>query len=186
MREKIQLKSSIIVKLDVKINALKSWEQSRQGYITIENKLAATFTVIDGWIVNYVLSAPNIGFKDAMPIELVGAFKLHGFNLPLIPIEEGDIGNTFNIQKTKIPNNEVIFSVEKELPCIIDIYQESPIKNYKLATISIADIKLAELVISDKTIIDITFTEYMFDYIPKEAVTILENNGYILGLGVPH
>lgn len=116
MSNKTELRTTATIKLDVKINEMKPWEQSRQGYITIENKVAATFTVIDSWIVNYILSNPNVGIKDAMPIELVGAFKLHGFNLPLIPIDSDYAGDTFTIQKSNVPRTEVTFSVEKELP----------------------------------------------------------------------
>lgn len=186
MSNKTELRTTAVIKLDVKINEMKPWEQSRQGYITVENKVAATFTVIDSWIVNYILSNPNVGIKDAMPIELVGAFKLHGFNLPLIPIDSDYAGDTFTIQKSNVPRTEVTFSVEKELPCAINIYCETPVKNYQLAELFLGEVKLAELVISDKTVIDATFSESLFSYIPAEAIKLLEDNGYKIGIGVPH
>lgn len=186
MSNKTELRTTAAIKLDVKINEMKPWEQSRQGYITIENKVAATFTVIDDWIVNYVLSNPDIGIKDALPIELVGGFKLHGFNLPLIPIDGEDLGDIFSVQNARASKEEINFSVEKEVTCLIKIYDEPPVKNYKLAIIYVADAKLAELVIGDKTVIDSTFTGELFTYIPKEVIELLENNNYKIGLGVPH
>jgi len=186
MSNKTELRTTATIKLDVKINEMKPWEQSRQGYITIENKVAATFTVIDGWIVNYVLSNPDIGIKDALPIELIGGFKLHGFNLPLIPIDGEDLGDIFSVQNTCTSKEEINFSVEKEVACLIKIYDETPVKNYRLATIYVANAKLAELVISDKTITDSTFTGELFTYIPKEVIELLENNNYKIGIGVPH